>query len=80
MKPQALNRQVAFESPRWEKVLPHIFRRGFAVLHPDLASQLWLPDVIIDKVIVAILLLIFVIFSLGIVVLVFREVKVKVLL
>ena len=80
VKPQALNRQVAFESPRWEKVLPHFFRRGFAVLHPDLASQLWLPDVIIDKVIVAILLLIFVIFSLGIVVLVFREVKVKVLL
>ena len=63
-----------------EKVLPHFFRRGYAVLHPDLASQLWLPDVIIDKVIVAILLLIFVFSSLGIVVLVFREVKVKVLL
>ena len=50
------------------------------MLHPDLASKLWLPDVIIDKVIVAILLLIFVISSLSIVVLVFRDVKVKVLL
>ena len=56
------------------------FRRGYAVLHPDLASQLWLPDVIIDKVIVTILLLIFVFSSLGIVVLVFRVVEVKVLL
>ena len=50
------------------------------MLHPDLASQLWLPDVIIDKVIGAILLLIFVFSSLGIIVLVLREVKVKVLL
>ena len=43
------------------------------MLHPDLASKLWLPDVIIDKVI-------FEISSLDIVVLVFRDVKVKVLL
>ena len=50
------------------------------MLHPDLASKLWLPDVIIDKVIVAIPLHIFVISSLSIVVLVFRDVKVKVLL
>ena len=50
------------------------------MLHPDLASKLWLPDVIIDKVIVAIMLLTFEVSSLDIVVLVFREVKVKVLL
>ena len=50
------------------------------MLHPDLASKLWLPDVIIDKVIVAILLLIFEISSLDVVVNVFRDVKVKVLL
>ena len=67
VKPQSLNRQFAFESLRWEKVLPHFFRRGYAVLHPDLASKLWLPDVIIDKVIIAILLLIFVISSFSIV-------------
>ena len=37
-KPESLNRQG---------------RRGYVVLNPEEAAKLWVPDVIIDKVIIA---------------------------